>query len=93
MGEALYRLYAGYTGQEPATSKVIWDLAPVAWLLKGEWFESERISAPTVGENEPYTWDRQPDRHPIRVCTRVNRDCVFRDLARRVSECSPHTQD
>jgi inosine-uridine nucleoside N-ribohydrolase len=93
VADALYRLYVDYMGGEPATSKVIWDLAPVAWLLEGGRFESSLVSAPTLGDTEPFSWESIPDRHPIRVCTRVHRDWVFRDFARRVSEHVPSTKE
>jgi len=83
VAEDLYRIYVDYMGTEPATSKVIWDLAPVAWLLDGKLFASELHSAPTVAETEPFSWIPTTDRHLIRVCTRLGRDGVFRDFARK----------
>jgi len=67
------------TAHSPVWSKVIWDVAAVAWLVNPAWIQSERIPSPLL--NDDITWGPvDAQRHPVRSATGVNRDAIFQDL-------------
>ncbi|MFP4107406.1 MAG: hypothetical protein ACLFVU_15160 [Phycisphaerae bacterium] len=53
-------------------------LAPIAWLLNSDWVRTSVCASPILTEED--TWQRDPDRHPIRVAEHIRRDGVFSDL-------------
>lgn len=61
-------------------SRVIWDIAPVAWLMNsdGRFMKDNLVSAPMPEYDKTYSFDES--RHKIcQVCS-VNRDAIFEDL-------------
>ncbi len=62
----------------PGSSKVIWDLAPLGWLVNRAWFETGLTNSPILARD--LTWSHDITRHPVRVATRIRRDGVFSDL-------------
>ncbi len=75
---------ARYAAGKPWT-RVIWDIAPVAWLLdtEGKMVQDYLISSP-VFEYDHYL-SADPRRHPISYVWNINRDAVFEDLFRRLT--------
>lgn len=82
IGDYLFEIYREYMGDEPARSKVLWDIVTIAWLLDAEWVPSEIVHAPILTDG--LTWSRDNSRHFCRVATFVERDPVFRDLFRKL---------
>lgn len=67
-----------------AKGKIVWDLAPLAFLINPLWTTSRLVSAPRIAADD--TWVFPENRHPIRVVTHVNRDGIFGDLFERISK-------
>lgn len=59
-------------------SKVIWDIAAVAWLVLPESVASFQVATPRVVSDGSYIHD--PRRHPCRVAYELDRDAIYRDL-------------
>jgi inosine-uridine nucleoside N-ribohydrolase len=83
VGRFLADRFADYVEGPPGTSKVIWDLAAVAWLLDASWTETTLTSSPVL-TNE-LTWSADRRRHLIGEVSRVERDAIFVDLFDRLA--------
>jgi inosine-uridine nucleoside N-ribohydrolase len=59
-------------------SKVIWDLAPLGWLIDLSWYRTRLISSPILTGD--VTWSFDHERHMIRDAVHINRDGIFSDL-------------
>jgi len=78
VGDYLAEIYRGFYDDHFARSKVIWDIAGVAWLLDADWVPTDLVPSPVLtGE---LTWASAPSRHEIRIANTVRRDPVFADL-------------
>jgi hypothetical protein len=78
VGDYLYEIYRDYHGSHYAVSKVIWDVATIAYLLDHTWVPT--ILAPSPLINDDMTWGEDKSRHKIRTGVFVYRDLIFRDL-------------
>lgn len=79
IGDYLYDLVASYAREPgPGRSKVIWDIAAVAWLIDPAWVPTQIVHAPIAQDDA--TWTYSKDRHFIRQAYWVNRDSIFRDF-------------
>jgi inosine-uridine nucleoside N-ribohydrolase len=67
-----------------ASRKVIWDIANIGLLIEPSWFRSEIVSSPILNEN--LTWSFDITRHHIRVIKHIERDCLFKDLFRKLMD-------
>ena len=67
-------------------SRVIWDVTAVAWLVNDDdrFLHSRLQNTPIPGYDFRYA--DAPQRHQMRVATHVNRDALFADLVRRLTE-------
>jgi len=65
-------------GKTPAWSRVIWDVAAVAWLLSEEFVLDQAEHSPIPEYDGHFAFDHT--RHLIRYCYHVDRDRVFFDL-------------
>ncbi len=74
-----------YAAGKPWT-RVIWDVTAVAWLLddNGRFFASDLRPAPIPEYDHHYAVDQR--RHLMRYVSGVNRDALFEDLFRRLTE-------
>jgi inosine-uridine nucleoside N-ribohydrolase len=79
----IFRKYEEYDLSKSGASKVIWDLAPVAWLIDRAMVETSLAPSPVLTES--CTWATDPARHPVRIADHVNRDRVFGDLFAKVN--------
>lgn len=73
----------GYHADHFAWSKVVWDVAAVAWLLDPDWVPTELVSSPILTDRG--TWSVDRGRPLIRAATYVRRDPIFRDLFIKLS--------
>ncbi|MBC7373830.1 MAG: nucleoside hydrolase [Frankiales bacterium] len=64
-------------------SKVIWDLAPIAWLLDQQWCTSR--SVPTPDLDDELRWRPAPGRPEMVEVHDLDRDAVFADLFARLA--------
>jgi hypothetical protein len=87
IGEYLYRIFSQYHANPPLTSagrsKVIWDLAPLGWLVDQGWVSTTICPSPILKPD--MTWGHDPSRHPIRIATHIFRDGPFGDLFRKAN--------
>jgi inosine-uridine nucleoside N-ribohydrolase len=66
-----------------AMSKPIWDLAPVAWLVNPEWFQTKASPRPSISAD--ITWCLDSGGPNYLHAFSVQRDPVFADFFRKVS--------
>ena len=78
LGDYLFEIFRDYVRDRPAASKPLWDVSAVAYCIDPAWVPTALVPSPRLTSD--HTWARDPDRHPIRVATDVNRDAVFADL-------------
>lgn len=78
IGDYLYGIYEDYMDDHFARSKVIWDIAAIAYLIDPSWVPTELVHSPIL--TDQVTWSRNSSRHFIRVANFVHRDPIFRDL-------------
>lgn len=89
VGDYLCGIFRNYEEDltRPGSSKVIWDLAPVAWLVNPAWFVSKCLPCPALGDE--LQWRDNPDGHPVREIIHVDRDGVYADLfAKLAANCA-----
>jgi inosine-uridine nucleoside N-ribohydrolase len=86
VGRFLSDRFAGAVRDEPGASRVIWDLAAVAWLLDTSWATTVLTDSPVL--TDELTWSRDPRRHLIAEVVDINRDAVFEDLFARLGRHS-----
>ena len=82
VGDYIYNIFCDYVPDEPGVSKVIWDLAPVAWLVDPAVAQTSLVTSPVL--NDGLTWSANDQRHFVRVATRIERDRVFGDFFRKI---------
>lgn len=63
-------------------SKEIWDMAPIAYLLKHEWVPTNLAHSPRLSEDLRYGHDTS--RHFIRVAMDTHRDYIFDDFFKKL---------
>lgn len=81
---AIFRAW-GTESRHPGTSKVLWDLINVAWIVDPSWLATNLIPSPRLGQD--LCWETgDPARHSIREATDINRDAVIGDLYMRLAE-------
>lgn len=78
----IYRTYESCDLTAPGASKVIWDLAPIGWLIRADWARTSIVPSPVLTDD--CTWQYDADRHPIRLAEQVHRDGIFADLFSKV---------
>jgi len=78
IGRFLAQRFKEYSEDHVGFSKVIWDMAPVAWLLDPSWCES--VIAPTPIVTDQVTWSVDRARHPMRYVFRIHRDPILKDF-------------
>jgi inosine-uridine nucleoside N-ribohydrolase len=82
IGNYLYEIFRDYR-DDYAWSKVIWDIAAVAYLNNPDWIPTRVEPSPVLRDDA--TWGSQdPGRHAIRMALDVHRDAVFGDLFRKL---------
>jgi purine nucleosidase len=67
-----------YMSERSAMSKVIWDIAAVAWLKNPDWVPSHIVHSPILTSSLTYSLDAS--RHLIRQAIDVDRDAIMNDL-------------
>lgn len=82
IGDFLAMRYKGCSEDHFAYSRVIWDIAAIAWLCCPGSVETQLVHSPIL--TDQLTWSKDDSRHFIRVASRVHRDRIFGDLFRRL---------
>ena len=78
IGNYLAEIFRAFRADHFAWSKVLWDLAAVAWLIDASWVPTEVVHSPVLTAG--LTWSVDRARHFIRFATFIHRDPIFRDL-------------
>jgi inosine-uridine nucleoside N-ribohydrolase len=87
VGSYFYKILADYDPevlQRPGGSKVIWDLAPIAWLNQAAWCPSRLTASPVL--NQELTWSRDPRRHLVREVFTLDRDAIYGDFFAKLAD-------
>jgi inosine-uridine nucleoside N-ribohydrolase len=84
VGDYLFEIYCDFIPDEPARSKVIWDISAVAWLLNPDAVQTDLVHSPVLTEKVTFSNDNR--RHLIRTATWINRDWVFGDLFGKIAK-------
>jgi purine nucleosidase len=78
IGDYLAEIFRAYHADHYARSKVIWDIATIAYLINADWVPTDLVHSPIVTDQA--TWSFDPSRHLIRCARSVDRDAIFKDL-------------
>lgn len=78
IGAYLYETFERCSPDHFGYSRVIWDLAAVAYLVNDAWLPGELVHSPLLSED--FRWGFDASRHFIRCVRHVHRDPVFKDL-------------
>jgi purine nucleosidase len=83
LSDDLFEIVQSYGKGKSVWSKVIWDIATVAWLVNPEWIPSEIIHAPVLTDQHTFSFDNR--RHFMRIAIDAYRDPIFKDLFTRLN--------
>lgn len=78
IGDYLVEIVKGYHDDNKGWSKVIWDIATIAYLLDPRWVPTDLVHSPIL--TDQVTWSVDSSRHFIRCANFIHRDPIFRDL-------------
>ncbi len=82
IGRYLTSIVRDYSDDHFAYGKVIWDIAPVGYVVNPDWVPSGLGPAPIL--NDGFRWSVDPSRHLIRTAYSVNRNAIFRDVYTKI---------
>jgi hypothetical protein len=63
---------------------VIWDIAPIAWLINPAWAATTLVHSPILTTELTYSVDTR--RHFMRNAYALDRDAIFGDLFRKLQK-------
>src|SRR5690606_28271689 len=78
IGKFLFERFYEYSDDHFAYSKVIWDMAAIAYLLNESWAPAPLVHSPIL--TDQVTWSFDNRRHLIRYVESVHRDKIFKDF-------------
>lgn len=84
IGAFLAQRFKEHTDEHIGWSKVIWDMANIAYLLNDSWVPTELVHSPVL--TEKVTWSVDRSRHLIRYANYVRRDPIFKDFFKKLAE-------
>ncbi|WP_323014985.1 nucleoside hydrolase [Devosia sp.] len=89
IGSFLSRRFKEYgQDQPPGWSKVIWDMAAIAWLIEPDWCPSVLIPTPILTDNA--TWSTDRSRPLMRYVHRIERNPIMTDFYAKLARFSEH---
>jgi inosine-uridine nucleoside N-ribohydrolase len=86
IGDYLAETVKSYHEDHFAWSKVIWDIAAIAFLINETWTPTSLVPSPILTDQGTWSFDRS--RHLIRSAHHVHRDPIFRDLFTKLASRS-----
>lgn len=86
LADYLCEIVEAFHEEHFAWSKVIWDIATVAYLVNPDWVPTAITHSPRLTSNLTYSADDQ--RGLIRVARHANRDAIFRDMFTKITDCT-----
>lgn len=84
IGAFLARRFKEYSHERSGWSKIIWDLANIAYLLDASWVPTELVHSPVLSDQ--VTWSVDRSRHLIRCANYVRRDPILRDFFAKLAQ-------
>jgi purine nucleosidase len=78
IGDYLAEIFEAYHEDHHARSKVLWDIATIAYLIHPDWVPTDLVHSPIVTDQLTWSFDRS--RHLIRSARFVYRDEILGDL-------------
>ena len=84
IGDFLAETFKAYSDDHFGWSKVIWDIAAIAYLLDERWTPSDLVHSPIL--TDQVTWSFDNSRHLIRSANYIRRDPIFRDLFQKLAD-------
>lgn len=72
----------GYHGIQE--SRVIWDIAVIAYMINKNWFETIDVSCPNIKEDTSY--EITNNKHKITFVTKLDRDKIYENLFEKLGE-------
>jgi len=78
IGGYLYETYENSNKDHFGYSRVIWDIAAIAYLIDEAWLPNELVHSPLLSDD--FRWSFDASRHFIRYVHYIHRDRVFKDL-------------
>ena len=78
IGAFLAQRFKEYSQEHIGWSKVIWDMANIAYLLNDSWVPTELVHSPIL--TDQVTWSVDRSRHLIRCANYIRRDPIFKDF-------------
>ena len=78
IGDYLVNIVKGYHDDHVGWSKVIWDVATIAYLIDSSWVPTQLVHSPIL--TDQVTWSVDRSRHLIRSASYIHRDPIFGDL-------------
>ncbi|HHW10772.1 MAG TPA: nucleoside hydrolase [Firmicutes bacterium] len=82
IGTYLTDIVREYVKDRFAASKVIWDVAAVAYLVNPAWVLTHIVPSPIL--TDQVTWSEDKRRHFIKTAYQVHRDSIFADLFQKI---------
>lgn len=82
IGDYLYEIFKEHSGDRFAYSRVLWDLAAIAYLVNPEWVPTDIMNSPVLTDELTWSFDRR--RHFIRNALFVHRDQIFYDFFKKL---------
>lgn len=83
IGAYLADIFKEYSNGRLGWSKVLWDVATIAYLIDHTWVPTELRHSPIL--TEQCTWSVDASRHVIRYARFVQRDSIFGDLFQKLA--------
>lgn len=65
-------------------SRVIWDIAVIAYMINKNWFETKQLSCPNIRKDTSY--EVTDNRHNITFVTKLVRNKIYEDLFNKLGE-------
>ncbi len=84
IGDFLAETFKSYSDDHFGWSKVIWDIAAIAYMLDASWTPTDLIHSPIL--TDQVTWSVDNSRHFIRSANYIQRDPIFRDLFTKLAQ-------
>ncbi|MFZ5517059.1 MAG: nucleoside hydrolase [Candidatus Zhuqueibacterota bacterium] len=78
IGDYLADIFQDFHTDHFGVSKVLWDIATIAWLINPEWIATDLVHSPILTDQA--TWSFDTSRHLIRAAHTAFRDPIFRDF-------------
>ncbi len=83
LGDFLAQTYRECMEDHFGRSRVIWDIAVIAWLLDPTWIPTRLTHSPVLTDQVTYSVDTS--RHFVRTAIAVDRDKIFGDLFKKIA--------